>query len=263
MFRDWLRVVLALAMGASTSCAHTSHDRARSVGAYGAEGQEDSWSRALRRRVLSRWDPFDVAYKTSFQSAAPPRPTTVLAMRVEIDGSVSNLVVARSSGFPALDEQAIAAVRAATPLPPPPVSLRDSSGGVPFELGLRVYRKGDRANPAEDEKLDPFPVIYAAPRRGPGTLFKDEINVVMAFHDHEMRACYGKEKDAPEGNLVLRFIVQIDGSVSDGAILKSKGLPRSLEDCLLAALTTWRFPRPVGGSIDVNCPLVFPPNDGP
>jgi TonB family protein len=119
--------------------------------------------------VLARWNPYDVIENPSFQSTNPPRPTTVLAMRIGPDGRVSDLRILRPSGIPILDERALAAVRATAPLPPPPLALRDASGMVAFDLGFRVYRTTDKGDPREDEKQDNFAVIFTAPASDPPT----------------------------------------------------------------------------------------------
>jgi TonB family protein len=257
--------VAALAvLGGLTSCAATSGAPARrSIGAYGARGDEGEWSRALRKRVLARWFPYDIMDKPSFQSSKPPRPTTVLAMRIGPDGRVSDLRVLRPSGVQILDERALAAVRATAPLPAPPLALRDASGMVTFELGFRVYRTTDTGDPREDEKRDTFAVIYTAPASDwkLGSLPKEQIKAAIdTQRDGSLKDCYERrlgEGVAIEGRLLLRFVIELDGTVKDIVIMRSDGLDSTVENCALDTVAKWRFPSPAGGKIVVDYPFVF------
>ena len=56
---------------------------------------------------------------------------------VDSNGRVSGVGLARSSGFPALDQAAIATARAASPLPPPPEGLAGRSLTMVVRFTLR------------------------------------------------------------------------------------------------------------------------------
>ena len=94
---------------------------------------------------------------------------------------------------------------------------------------------------------------------------KAQIKAAIAAQLHSVNDCYQHELDVRppfSGALMLRFIIQPDGSASDLIILQSNGLSPRMEDCVLAAVPRWRFPRPVGGGVDVHYPFTFSPNEG-
>ncbi|HXI55941.1 MAG TPA: TonB family protein, partial [Polyangia bacterium] len=259
----FLFVMLAFSPLSSGACGAQPPPAIRSVGAYRAKGAELTWSREVRVQIRDHWNPWAVIETEDFSRIAPPFPTTVLHMVVRPNGDVMSVGIQRSSGMPDLDAAAVTAVGASLPLPRPPDGLLAAAGVVPFNLAFRVYREQDPAHPAEDEKHDPFPVIFAAPeRQAAGSLEKSAISGVIDTHLGDLRSCQEQQKPrapALDGELRVRFVIAQSGDLKNPVVLEARGLTRSLEGCVLKAMARWRFPKPAGGIVKVTYPFRFVP----
>jgi TonB family protein len=99
----------------------------------------------LKARLRAAWRPVEV-----YQRLDPAgqlqgsRLITGLQVRFRADGTVEQAAVARSSGYPQLDGEALAALARIRPLPPLPREIVDDKGGadVPcsFHLDVGLYR---------------------------------------------------------------------------------------------------------------------------
>ena len=63
--------------------------------------------------------------------------SVLITFSVNASGGISNVGVARSSGFPALDQAAIETARQASPLPAPPANLAGQSLSATIRFTLR------------------------------------------------------------------------------------------------------------------------------
>jgi TonB family protein len=68
--------------------------------------------------------------------------TTILAVTLNPQGSVTEIKVARSSGLDFLDQTAIEAFEKAQPFVNPPNGLADSHGDIRFTFGFHVSTGG-------------------------------------------------------------------------------------------------------------------------
>ncbi len=89
-----------------------------------------------------------------------------------------------------------------------------------------------------------------------GWIDKDGIREVIQAHADEIRSCYEQElAQDPQlhGRVVLKWIVQADGSASDGLAEKlHTTLPsEKVLECMISRVATWTFPRPARGGIAV------------
>jgi TonB family protein len=72
------------------------------------------------------------------EAQANPAAEVWVDLVVDEDGAISDPKVSRSSGFPAIDEAVLAAVRASDPLPRPPKADREIlAAGVTFKVKAR------------------------------------------------------------------------------------------------------------------------------
>lgn len=85
--------------------------------------------------LLSRHDPSGHIYGASDR-------TTVLKVRLQPDGRIADLEVARPSGVDFLDDEAMSAFRRAQPYDNPPSGLVDSDGFIRFRFGFIVQLSG-------------------------------------------------------------------------------------------------------------------------
>ena len=97
---------------------------------------------------------------------------------------------------------------------------------------------------------------------GTGTIAKADINSIIIAEMNRFRACYQREfqkNNALEGEVVVQFSVDVDGSIK-GAKVKTSTLGNSLvEQCILRNFLGLRFPPPAGGTATpiINYPFIF------
>lgn len=77
-----------------------------------------------------------------------------------------------------------------------------------------------------------------------------------------VRHCYEQalREEGPDfsGRLLIRFVVSPRGTVSEAGVQETQLPSRKFQGCVLAAVKTWRFPKPPGGGVIViNYPFVF------
>lgn len=123
------------------------------------------------------------------------------------------------------------------------------------DLALRADRGAELRVVAEDD--------HAALRgEGGGTLAKEQIDLVIKERMALYLRCYEKElrRDAQlSGKVVIRFVVDKDGSVKH-AHLRATSLNNSVvESCVASEVLQTRFPRPSGGTVIVSYPFSFQP----
>ncbi len=110
-------------------------------------------------------------------------------------------------------------------------------------------------------------VIVAATAAGPawaggGVLDKEAIRTVVRAHIGEIRECYnaGLERN-PElgGKIVVGFEIAADGAVKRSEITESTVADAQVGACVAAAVKSWKFPAPQGGSVEVAYPFELAP----
>lgn len=103
----------------------------------------------------------------------------------------------------------------------------------------------------------------AAPQ---GRLPREQIRSVVRRHLDEVRRCYGQGlRDTPQsrGAITVRFVIGASGRVDEATVSKSEIGNTAIEECIRAAVLTWRFPKPEGdGNVIVNYPFVLEPGHG-
>ena len=95
-----------------------------------------------------------------------------------------------------------------------------------------------------------------------GTLDDDLIRRVVRAHSPEIEACYatalGRDAEA-NGIVLVTFTIGASGEVTAAKIGSSDIGDETLHGCMLAAVQGWLFPRPEGGSVEVDYPFVLVP----
>jgi len=88
------------------------------------------------RRWINKYKKYPDAAIKQKQQGGP-----MLAIRLRRDGTVLNVEIDRSSGFPLLDEAALKAVRDASPVPPFPAGYANDEAeiGLPFNFQLGLF----------------------------------------------------------------------------------------------------------------------------
>jgi TonB family protein len=137
-------------------------------------------------------------------------------------------------------------------------SLADGGGAGSSLARLRAPDAGTSV-----QVVDP-PVVLLPDGGVQGSLNKDHIRGVIRRSLDRVRGCYEaylkkRDLEAPDGKLVVRFVIGPDGVVREAALDERTSLADDdLGACVLAVMKSLRFQRPAGGgSVTVNYPFIF------
>lgn len=94
-----------------------------------------------------------------------------------------------------------------------------------------------------------------------GGLTREQVEAVVRRNSGQLAYCYEKALQASprlKGRLTLSWIVGPTGSVKSVSMASSSLKTKSVENCVLASVKKWQFPRPVGGvNVDISYPFDF------
>lgn len=97
-----------------------------------------------------------------------------------------------------------------------------------------------------------------------GSLSKKAIKRVIRRHAAAIRNCYERElRIQPKlaGKVTVRFTIGADGRVISAMAAKSTLGNKNVENCIVARVKRWKFPKPKGGGIvNINYPFVLRPS---
>lgn len=109
---------------------------------------------------------------------------------------------------------------------------------------------------AEGEATEEEPSVEAGGISGGGRE-RSVLARVIRRHINEVRYCYERQlvqEPDLEGNLVVRFTIQPDGTV--GAVEITSGVHDEVDSCVVGRIRAWTFPAAEGITV-VNYPFVF------
>lgn len=93
-----------------------------------------------------------------------------------------------------------------------------------------------------------------------GSLPKEVIRRVVRTHINEVKECYEAQlttnKDLA-GKVMVRFVINPHGKVTESAIEESSLKNTKVETCITDAIRNWEFPQPAGGKVVVSYPFVL------
>ncbi len=95
-----------------------------------------------------------------------------------------------------------------------------------------------------------------------GTVDGNALKAVVKKNHEKIMACYEPEaKQDPKlsGDVIVNFLLAEDGSAKNVRIKKSDLKNKNVETCIAKVFAGLTFPKPQGGTIDVNYPLSFGP----
>ena len=106
-----------------------------------SQAREGASGAATDPRWVSRLQAHLQRYRSKVR-ATPDRNAGVVKVRFSIDdsGNVLSVALAQSSGMPELDDNAVATVRRASPVPPPPPGMSRRSFVIPVAFDPRSFR---------------------------------------------------------------------------------------------------------------------------
>ena len=113
---------------------------------------------------------------------------------------------------------------------------------------------------------EPAPTPASTPAQPADTRGKEQIQAVIAGNRERVRACYDaaqKNDPAIQGDLVVAFVINPDGSVKDAEVLAQESEIHSpeLDSCAIDVLKTLKFPPSSRGlESKVNFPFNFKPS---
>jgi TonB family protein len=112
----------------------------------------------------------------------------------------------------------------------------------------------------EKSKQREIEISIDPPRFG-ASLPKEIIRAVIRDHLAQVRYCYERALVSSPGlfgKIATEFVIDSEGSVIRAAVTQSTMKDAGVEQCVLAKIQTWRFPRPNGGGVVVvKYPFVF------
>lgn len=92
------------------------------------------------------------------------------------------------------------------------------------------------------------------------TIDMQEVEMVVFSKREQIKSCYDsalRRNERLSGTLVLQWNVNSAGRAEAVKALRSTLTDRQLVECLRERMTTWRFPRPVNGTVTVSYPFKF------
>ena len=106
------------------------------------------------------------------------------------------------------------------------------------------------------------PIVRALTPEVTDGIDKRVIQKVLRSHFGELRACYEnafeRDKNVSSGRVIVSWIINKAGTVPGVTIKETTLKNKRFEDCLVKAISRWRFPKPRGVDfVHVEYPLVF------
>jgi outer membrane biosynthesis protein TonB len=106
--------------------------------------------------------------------------------------------------------------------------------------------------------------VRRAPKRAiratGGVLDRGAIQKVVNSHMARIQRCYESQllkNPGLAGKIVFDWVIAPSGRVASARQVSSSVRSPSVATCILAQIKSWRFPKPVGGSVQVRYPFVF------
>jgi pSer/pThr/pTyr-binding forkhead associated (FHA) protein len=106
--------------------------------------------------------------------------------------------------------------------------------------------------------------VRRAPKRAirasGGILDRGAIQKVVNAHMSQIQRCYESQllrNPGLAGKIVFDWVISTSGTVSSARQVRSSMRSPAVATCILAQIRTWRFPKPVGGNVNVRYPFVF------
>lgn len=129
-------------------------------------------------------------------------------------------------------------------------------GPVGPGIGLGVGGPGTRGVPTGVPGGGLGPKVHVSPcceiqKVGDG-LDKDVVAKVIKRHFAEIKFCYEQQLQQHAdlaGKVLVQFVIDPTGSVSDAAVAETTLENASVESCILSRIRRWKFPEPRGGGV--------------
>jgi TonB family protein len=96
--------------------------------------------------------------------------------------------------------------------------------------------------------------------KGSGKLDGGSIKKVFKKRMKAIRYCYEKalkKNDSIKGKVKIKFTIGSAGRITDIKVQKNSTGDKSVGDCIMSKVRSWRFPKPEGGSVTVSYPFLL------
>ena len=98
-----------------------------------------------------------------------------------------------------------------------------------------------------------------------GTIEKALVERFINQHKFQLQICYEqslRRNDKAVGTMEWKWTINSRGVVSGVELASSTIKDKKLEKCIKEKMSTWQFPNPQNGSVEISYPFVFSPNKG-
>ncbi len=98
-----------------------------------------------------------------------------------------------------------------------------------------------------------------------GTIEKALVERFINQHKFQLQICYEqslRRNDKAVGTMEWRWTINSRGVVSGVELASTTIKDKKLEKCIKEKMSTWQFPNPQNGSVEISYPFVFSPNKG-
>lgn len=99
-----------------------------------------------------------------------------------------------------------------------------------------------------------------ASSEGKGSIDKEVIRRVVRAHIGQVRRCYETalaQKPELRGRVTVNWRIEPDGKVSHATVQSSTLQHEPTEKCIVEAISTWVFPKPIGGWVGITYPFTL------
>lgn len=104
------------------------------------------------------------------------------------------------------------------------------------------------------------PIVRQGKATISGALDRDIIRRIVRAHLNEVRYCYNQalaRDPAAGGRVSINFTIDADGKVPASVVGETTLKDPAVGTCIAQAVRRWKFPRPMGGSVEVSYPFVL------
>ncbi len=173
-----------------------------------------------------------------------------------LSGALSNVIGTMGSGSASAGLAGLG-IRGSGPMTGGGVGTSRGIGGIGL---LGGGGKGANYNVGIKKKVE-VKVEFNTEPTITGGLTKADIKKVIHKNRNQIRYCYEQglaTNKNLEGRVAIQWIINGQGNVVMATVSQSDMAVKSVEQCIIAKIKTWKFPEPKGGGIvEVNYPFTF------
>ncbi len=110
--------------------------------------------------------------------------------------------------------------------------------------------------PIEEPAASIPSIVIEEPTVGP-SYSRDLVRRVVRTHFDEIEACLATQSDPKlAGKVVIAWTIELDGKPSKARVTETT-VGDEVAGCIRDAITTWEFPKPTHGALEITYPFVL------